>query len=205
MTEPGFDDLAALWNEPDGTEQEDSVALARKARRQGQLLAYVDFVFAMLLLGGIALIVFMTPNRTTIVAAVVLLVATAWITWKRRAMRQMSSALKTETRIAFLESSVTNAAGNLRRVTLSLVAFPIMLMIAVALKVSIRNGGHIEHPLIAISQWAVSTRGIVSMSLMALFFAAILRSRLKIKRELGRLKDVQEEYAAEAIRESVHS
>jgi len=48
MTEPGFDDIAALWNEPDGTEQEDFVALARKARRQGQLLAYVDFVFAML-------------------------------------------------------------------------------------------------------------------------------------------------------------
>jgi len=205
MTEPGFDDLAALWNEPDGAEQEDFAALARKARRQGKILAYVDFVFAMLLLGGIALSVFMTPNRTTIVVAVVLLVATAWITWKRRAMRQMSSALKTEDKTAFLRSSVGNATANLRRVTLSLTFFPIILLAGVAFKVSQRNGGYLEHPLVAMSTWAFSTRGAVSLTIMALIFATVIRSRLKIKGEIRRLKALQDEYAAEAIRDSIHS
>lgn len=200
MTDQEFDEFAALWQAPDPAEQEALQALARKVRRKGKLLSYVDAALFILLAGGLVLGVATRPSAAMMTIAIPFILATMVVTWKRRAIRQMSRTLETTDRKAFLESSIRIATANLRRGTLSLTFLPLGVVLAILFKIAMRNEGRIPDPLAALAQWAGSTRGLVTMAIMTVIIAFLLRSRRRIKAELRRLKQLREEYAEEAIR-----
>ncbi|HEX8579600.1 MAG TPA: hypothetical protein VF655_08405, partial [Allosphingosinicella sp.] len=57
MSRPEFDEFAALWQDgPDPLDQAEMDSYARKARRRGRLLDYIDyavwFLMVVLLVGG---------------------------------------------------------------------------------------------------------------------------------------------------------
>src|ERR1700709_1088221 len=68
MREPGFDEFADLWQDPDDDAQDMFEALARRARRQGRLLAYMDIALAVLLVGSTLFGAVLTPSPPAITA-----------------------------------------------------------------------------------------------------------------------------------------
>jgi hypothetical protein len=199
MNKPDMDEFAALWQEgPEPEEREQMDALARAARRQGRLLAYGDIAWFVLLVGGSLFAALMAPGPVTTAFALVLLVATVWLTWKRRIIRQMSRTLDTTDRQAFLASSVRNARADLRRVTLSMIVFPLLVPVALLMKVAFRTGADISQPLEILGNWVQSTRGVVTLILLSLVLAWTERSRRRIKRELRRIEELKKAYAEEA-------
>jgi hypothetical protein len=201
MREPGYDDFADLWQDPADEQQEAFEALARKARRQGRLMGYADLALAVLIVGGMLLGIFMTPHPAMIGVGLALIGATLWVTWKRRQLRQMATTLNAAGRAAFLESSIRITTANLRRVTLSLAWLPLAIVGGLTARFIFRSGGHLEHPLTSVSEWASSPRGMAALTIFALIFISSLRSRTRLRAELRRLEqlrsDYEEEYANE--------
>jgi UPF0716 family protein affecting phage T7 exclusion len=204
MTDPDLQELAALWQEPEVRNTEFEKA-ARRARRQGKLLAYADLAFFFLLVGGSLFAALMSPGPVTTGAAVLLLFATVWLTWKRRRIRQMRRTLDTTGLNAFLASSVQNARSDLRRGTISLIAFPLMVPIALLLKVAYRTHSDVTHPMHVLSTWVQSTRGIVTLFLLFGIMAFTFRGLMKVKREMRRLEQLREAYAEESRHEASNS
>lgn len=197
MREPGFEEFADLWQAPEENEQEVFEALARRARRHGRLLGYADLAFGLVIVAGTVLGIFMTPHPMVIVAAMLLLAATALVTWQRRKLRQMSSTLNTTDRASFLASSIRNANANLRRVNLSIVFAPSGIALAVLFKLNMRDEHFWEHPLADIAGWAMSLRGLFGLSVLAVILLLMTRSRRRIRRELRRLQQLERDYAEE--------
>jgi hypothetical protein len=197
MREPGFEEFAGLWQESDVGEHAAVEALARRARRQGRLLAYADIALAVVLVGGMVFGMFMTPQPGTIAAAFLLLATTFWVTWKRRRFRQMTATLNTQGRADFLASSIRVATSNLRRVTLSLVFFPAFVSTALLFRITRTNGGHLDHVLTGLADWARSPRGIFVMIVIIVFTATMIRSRRRVAAELRALERLQRDYEEE--------
>ena len=197
MTDPELQELAELWREPDSAPAEDFQSLARRARRRGRFLADADWALAAVLVGGSLFALLVGPGPFTTIAAVLLLVATIWLTWQRRRLRQMASTLDTADRHGFIESSVRSARANLRRVTLSLIALPPLVIAALLTKMGARRGGHVSDPGQILLIWAQSPRGIISLAIFALLIALSLRSILRIRNELRRLESLRDAYEEE--------
>lgn len=195
MREPGFDDLADLWQDPEEGDREAFEALARRARRRGRALGYADWALAAILVGGSFFALFASHGRLTTVAAILLLVATMWLTWHRRRLRQMAGTLDTADRQAFIESSVRSARANLRRVTLSLVALPPLVIFALLSKMSER--GESSDPGGFLLRWAQSPRGMISLAVFAALIALCIRSILRIRNELATLERLRRAYEEE--------
>ena len=205
MTDPDLQSLADLWIEPDAAELKEFEAMARKARLRGRVLAYLDIAGVALLVGSVLLSLFMKPGGTTVAAAIALLGTTVVVMRKRRQIRQMTRALDAASREAFVETSITIATANLRRSRLTLVVFPVGVVIALIFKMSVRVGGRTELILPAFLEWAPSLRGIVTLLLLALLFAWVVRTALRTKRELRALEEVRALYAEEARFEAVEA
>jgi hypothetical protein len=202
MTRPDLDEFAALWHSgPDPLEQEQMQAYARAARRRGKLLGYLDAAWAALvftiLLGG----VFVSPSPLTIAIGLPLMLATIWLSWKRRQMRQMTRTLNTSTPEAFVASSLANARANLRRVTISVASIPFLVPVALAFKVSMRTGGGPWEVWEALLLWTHTIRAPITLVVLLTIAAFSLRSRRRIKREMRRLEGLRRGYEAEADRE----
>ncbi|MEA2999630.1 MAG: hypothetical protein QOK17_1463 [Sphingomonadales bacterium] len=198
MREPGFEDFAALWNEPEDREQQAFERMARKARLQGRLHAYGDAIVVVMIVGMSLAGVLLKPSGAMLAAGLVMAVTSIAITWQRRKIRQMTKTLDTSDRRAFVRSSVENAQANLRRVTLSLIVFPASLPVAILFKIAWRNGGHLAHPLTELAHWATSIRGMIVLPIFFLLGGLTIRSRLKIKAELRRLETLEAAYLDEA-------
>jgi hypothetical protein len=201
MREPDFDDLADLWQDGEEVDREVFEAMARRARRRGRLLGYADLGLFVLLVGGVLSSVFMTPNPTSIVIAIPLLVATVWLSLTRRRLRQMSAALDTSDPATFLESSVVNAKANLRRVNLSLMLLPPIVAMAAVFKGSQRTNGGIESLPQGVWEWASSVRAMIALTIIFLIFLSVVWSRRRLRAELSRLESLRQDYEEERRRD----
>lgn len=201
MREPGFEDLADLWQDGEEGDREVFEAMARRARRRGRLLGYADIGLFVLLVGGVLSSVFMTPNLTSIVVAIPILVATVWVSWTRRRLRQMSRALDTSDPAGFLESCVANAKANLRRVKISLFMVPLFTVLAAVFKGSQRSRGGIEGLPRGILEWASQGRAMIVLVIIFLIFMSVLWSRRRLRAELSRLETLRQDYEEESRRD----
>lgn len=197
MTDPDLQELAQLWQQQDAAEMEKLQLLARRARRRGRLLAYADWALAIVLVGGCLFALVGSKGSLTTISAILLLVLTVLLTWQRRKLRQMASGLDTADRQAFIKSSVRSARANLRRVTLSIIALPPFVIVALLLTKSARLGGRPFDPGQILLAWAQSTRGMISLAIFALIIGLSVRSILRIRRELRRLESLRRAYEDE--------
>lgn len=197
MSDPELRELAELWQQPDAAEAEKFQSLARRARRRGRFLGYADWALALVLVGGSLFALLASKGPLTTIAAVGLLMATIWITWQRRRLRQMASTLDTTDRQGFIESSVRSARANLRRVTVSVIALPPLVILALLSKMSFRRGGYVSDPGPILLAWAQSPRGMISLAIFAFIIALSIRSILRIKNELRHLESLRRAYEEE--------
>jgi hypothetical protein len=202
MREPGFEDFATLWAESEDAEQLAFEAVARKARFQGRLLAYTDMALVVMIVGISIAGVLMKPSGAMLAVSLLMAGSSIALTVKRRKIRQMAKTLDTSSREAFLKSSLQNVHADLRRVTLSLIFFPLSLPVAILFKAAWRHGGHLAHPLSDFAIWATSLRAMIVSPIFLLVWALTFRTRLKVKAELGRLKALEAAYRDEAERDS---
>ena len=199
MSTGDLDDLATLWRaEPDAAEQEELQRLAGRARWRGRLVDYVDLAMVALVIGGSIVAAFAARSPLLMAAALVLIVASVWLTWKRRTIRQVTRDLVTTDRDSFLSGSIRHSKANLRRNTLSLVAFPLIVPLAVILKRAATTGGDPNAVLTGLAEWAGSQRGVITLSVLSLMILFLLRSRHRHKAELRRLEDLRRAYEDEA-------
>jgi lysylphosphatidylglycerol synthetase-like protein (DUF2156 family) len=201
MREPGFDELADLWQRPDDQEQEVFEALARRARRHGRLLAYVDIAQGIIIVGGVALGAFMAPHPTMIAAALLLVALTTVASWQQRKLRQMSSTLNTASRTAFLKSSMRYVTGKIRRATIAIVVSPTGMVLSVLYKMNLRDEHFWEHPLVDIGAWLMSWRALFGFSFMTLLLLWLSYSRRRSRAELRRLQQLERDYNEERQRD----
>jgi preprotein translocase subunit SecG len=198
MTDPDLQRLADLWTESDdAAEQEAFEAMARKARWRGRLFAWLDFAAVAFILACSVLGFVMKPGAITMVAAIALIVTTLIVTRKRRQIKQMTRALDTASRQSFIETSISNAGANLRRTRLSLAFFPLGVIFALAYKMSLRAGGRTDLIPATFVEWVQTSRGIITLALLALLFAWGLRTARRTRQELRRLEELRVAYAEE--------
>ncbi|HEX8622315.1 MAG TPA: hypothetical protein VF718_10115 [Allosphingosinicella sp.] len=198
MTDPDLQKLADLWKETDAAEPPRAFeAMARKARRRGRIFAWLDFAAVAFILGTSLVGIFMEPGTVTMVAAIALIVITIIVTRKRRQIKQMTRTLDTASREAFIDTSLNNAAANLRRTRLSLAFFPIGVVCALIYKMALRAGGRTELIPATFVDWVQTPRGILTMVLLALLFAWGLRTARRIRQELRRLEELRAAYSEE--------
>ncbi|HEU0099794.1 MAG TPA: hypothetical protein VFQ67_13600 [Allosphingosinicella sp.] len=200
MREPGFEELADLWQDPDGGNREAFEAQARRARRKGRLLGYVDFAFVILLIVGIVPSLLVATGPLTVATAILMLTATLWLSWTRRRHRQMAAALNTSDTAAFLESSIANARANLRRVRLSLLLMGPCVALAIVFKGSQRSHG-IEDLGRGILEWASRPIAQIALVVVFLIVLGLFRSRRRLRVELSRLESLRLDYAEESGRD----
>ncbi len=202
MNRPDFDEFAELWqDEPAPLELARMEADARSARRRGRLYDYLEYVLGV---GFVAIFVvgsFVATSPVTIAVALPLIAVVTWLTWRRRALRQMAQTLDTSDRGAFIESSLRYARANLRRNTIGLAFLPFAVPIALAFKVSLRTGGGPFEVWRALVEWAHTPRAAITIVLLTIIGGFTLRSRRKIRREIDRLEKLRRGYELEAERE----
>ncbi|HWH17954.1 MAG TPA: hypothetical protein VNT77_06405 [Allosphingosinicella sp.] len=197
MSGPDFDDFAKLWQqEPDAAEQELMQTLARKARRRARLIGYGDMAWTALIAAIVVATIVAKPDLFTVAAGLLTLAVISWLNWKRRSLRlQLTEAGDPA---AFVESSIRAARHNLRRVMLSLAAFPPAILIAILFRISKDTGGRFDHLMEAIAAWALSLRGMIVIPALAGGIVWLVQSGLKFRREIKRLEEVRSAYVEEA-------
>jgi hypothetical protein len=205
MTDPDLQRLADLWTENDAAEPEAFEAMARKARRRGRIFAWLDFAAVAFILGTSVIGFAMKPGPVTMAAAIALIVITIIVTRKRRQIRQMTRTLDTASRQSFIETSLSNAAANLRRTRLSLAFFVPGAVLALTYKMALRVGGRTREIPAEFVDWVQTPRGIVTMALLALLFAWGLRTARRTQQELGRLEELKALYVEEDRRDESDS
>ncbi|HEX9955437.1 MAG TPA: hypothetical protein VGB48_09525 [Allosphingosinicella sp.] len=199
MSRPEFDEFAALWQDgPDPLEQAEMDAYARKASRRGQLLDYIDYAvwtsLIVMFVGGAVI----SHSPLTLALAVPLMLATTWLTVRRRRLRQMARTLDTSDRGAFVETSLRNAAANLRRNTIGLLLIPLVMPMALTFKVSVRTGGGPQEVWEAFLIWTQTPRAPVGIILLLILTALSFRSRRRTKVEIKHLERLRRIYQVEA-------
>ncbi|HEX9947847.1 MAG TPA: hypothetical protein VGA98_09935 [Allosphingosinicella sp.] len=203
MNRPEFDELAELWqDELDPLEQARMEANARAARRRGRLYDYLEYFLGIALVAIFVAGSFITASPLTIAVGVPLMIGITWLTWRRRALRQMARTLNTSDRAAFIESSLHYARANLRRNTIGLVSIPLLVPMALAFKVSLRTGGGPHEVWQALLQWSQTPRAAITILLLTILGGFTVLSRRKIRREIRRLEQLRRGYELEAERES---
>jgi hypothetical protein len=203
MNRPEFDEFAALWqSETDPGEQAQMQAYARAARRKGRLLGLVDYAVAFLIITVSLSGLFISHTPLTLAATAVIVIATVYLTWKRRQIRQMARTLNTADQQAFRESSIQIARANLRRVMFSLSTIPFLVPLALTWKVSVRTGGGPQEVVDAFIAWTQTIRAPITIVLLLIVAGLSLRSRRKLKREIERLESLRRGYEREADQDS---
>ena len=203
MSKGDLEDLAALWREdPDPAGQEELEQLARTARRRGRLGDYADLALVLLIVGASIVAIFAARSPLFMAPAVLLIIATVWLTLKRRSIRHMSRMMRTTDRRSFLEDSMRSVKGNLRRNLLSLVIFPLIAPLALLSKMGTRTAGDPDAIAAALLTWAGSPRGLITMLVLVVLMAFLVRARRRYLAELRRLNDLQRAYEDEAKRDA---
>lgn len=203
MSTGDLDDLTALWRtEPDPAERKELEQLADQARRKGRLSDYADIALVGFLIVSTAVATFAAHSPLFLGAAVILIVTTVWLTFKRRALRQMSRSLDTADRQTFIDSSIANVKANLRRNLLSMIVFPAIAPLALLVKLGTRIGGDPDVIFEELIRWIGSTRGLFVLGFVFLVMVFLVRSRQRHRAELRRLKALRHAYEDEARRDA---
>jgi Flp pilus assembly protein TadB len=203
MSTGDLDDLTALWRtEPEPAERKELEQLADQARRKGRLSDYADIALIGFIIVSTAVATFAAHSPLLLAAAVILILATVWLTFKRRALRQMSRSLDTADRYGFIDSSVRNVKANLRRNMLSLFVFPAIAPLALLVKMGARTGGDPHAIVDELVRWIGSARGLFTLCVLFLIMVFLVRSRQRHLAELRRLRALQHAYEDEARRDA---
>lgn len=199
MSPSDFDEIARLWQqEPSPDEERAFQQMARKASGRARWLDRAETGLAILLVAAVLIALFLAPEPATIAVGILTVVAISWSSWKRHMLGQVDAMVVDGDRRSFIDAAVAQVAASLRRSTFGLwLLLPGILLGALLRHSYDREGfdGFGEALLSAAADWPI---GPAVVAAMILSFALLVRSNLRLRGELKRLRNLRDEYRREA-------
>lgn len=202
MSEPQFDDIAALWKqEPDAEERRTFEALARRTGWRARLLRYLDIGLALFVLIGVLLALLWDRGPATVALVLLCIVAIVWSNWKRHKLRQVALALDTSNREAFVATAMESVRARLRSSSMWIVLLLPSVALGLALIAAATKPPTLGWFLGDVVRRFTSPSGVawaVFLALLIIYFGMV---NLRLRRELERLKSLENQYREEAARD----
>lgn len=199
MTEPDFDDIARLWRQPPGPEEEQAFrALARRASFRARLLRHSDLGIALLLILAVIVALALRPAPATLAVGILTIAGVGWSSWKRHLLGRMAATVETSDRRDLVHAAVVNASADLKRSNLGLcLLFPGVLLGAM-LNHSFKHQrleGFGAAFVEGITDWPW---GIAVLLAIIAAFMGFLQGNRRLRKELARLRILEAQYREEA-------
>jgi hypothetical protein len=196
MNDHDFDDLSALWNQEPSTEEKRLFAsLARTVSLRAKLIHYIDLGLALFVAAGLFALFFYQPTPAAAALVLLVIAAIAWSSWKRHELHQVAMILDCSDRQSLLSSALVAAQARLRMSNLSLIMVPPCFLFGIVLR-GAREGSFMAfvHVVGEVLSQPMTIAATIFVSLMWLYVA---RQNLGVRREVARLKTLQEQYLKE--------
>jgi len=193
-----FEEFAALWaQEPDAEERRIFAALARTVSRRAKMIYYIELGLALFLGIGVLAALFLDQRPATTVLVLLVIGATAWLSWKRYNLQQVAMIADHSDRERLLKNAIASAEGRLRYSTLSLQFLVPGFFLGLALRGTVSR----DFDFFFQTLWdsfiePLTLAGAVAVVALLLYFGY---NNLQLRRQLERLRVLQAQYRQEAI------
>lgn len=199
MSGPEYEDFASLWvDEPDDIERALFERIARKAERRARLMQYLEIGVAAVLVAAMTGLLLWHRQPTTSLLALAVAGAVGWSSWKRYRFHQHALFLDGTGRETMLASAVERTRARLRASALGLVLLVPSWLLALALKGTMEMGGDFDRFLVQFLPSLSRTPGLAAIVGMLLLLGYFGRAHIRLRRELGRLESLLEQYRSES-------
>jgi len=195
-----FDDLAQLWREePSAEEQRVLEVLARRASWEGRAVQHFDHALTLSIIIAVFLALLTSPTPATFGTGLLLAGAILWSSWKNHQLRQVALLVDTSNREALLESAWRATRARLRRSRLGMLLLVPGYLLGALAAYSYLNGNLEGFLTKMASHLSPTTRnGVLTYILLGGLLACLIRTHLKVAREVRNIAALQERYRAEA-------
>lgn len=199
MTGDEYRDLAALWNASaaDG----DRRALARFARRtprHARAAQWGELAVVALLGVTIALAIVWNLGPATLLVGSLILVLLGWSAWKRHHLGNIALLIDERDRLSFFRSSVRAKEAELDRSALGLKLVLPGTLLTMLLGFTLRDEGRQSELAAFLAAVLTTPRGLIALGFLACALLLLAASHIRLKGELARLRELQEDYVNEA-------
>lgn len=198
MSETDFDDFSQLWlEEGEAAGADEFRALARRTELRAKLLRFADYGLAALIVIAVAIALSFDTAPATVLFGLLLGLAAVWATWKRRTLHQSTLVDMVDSE-AMIAAALARCRTELQQSLWGLLLAPLGMLLAVALKYSVRTGGDMARFPAAFLEVVSAGQGLLGIILVGLVELYLLYRSRRLRRELRRLIRIAEEYRAEA-------
>lgn len=194
-----FDDIADLWQqEPSADESRAFEQLARQASRKARLMQYAEIGLGAVLIACVLIALSLDAAPATVAIGALIVLAVSWSAWSRNFAAEVRRIVDASDRERLLETAVESAAKRLRHSTLGIALLPPGFLLGVLLKYSASTQGNLHGFGSNFLSSLSSGWGLISLLLVLLALAWFLRGNLRLRRDLARLRELQQGYREEA-------
>lgn len=194
-----FDDVADLWQqEPSAEESRAFEQLADRASRKARLMQYAELGLGAALIACVLIALSLDAAPATIAIGALIVLAVSWSAWSRNFAAEVRRMVGTSDRERLIAAAVESARRRLRQSTIGILLLPPGFMLGVLLKYSAVAKGDLRGFLSGFVASLSSGWGLASLLLVLLALAYFLRGNLRLRRDLARLRQLQEGYREEA-------
>lgn len=202
MNDAEFEEFSRLWlEEEDPAEAAEFALLARRAEWRARLLRFTDYGLAALIVAGVAVAFSFDTAPATILFGLLFGASAVWATWKRRMLHQ-SALIAFDDREVMIDTARERCRLELRQSEWGLVLWPLGLFFALAVTLSSRMRGALDHLPTAVTEGVWSERSVLLMLILLILGEAyyIYRAR-RLRGELKRFDLLREQYRDESRRD----
>ena len=192
------EELAALWGDSaPADDQREVEQLARQTPARARMAQWGELVLVLLIAGIIGLSIIWNLGSASALTGSLLLVLLAWSAWKRHRLTNLALLIDDRDRLSFVRSRVRAKEAELTRSALGLALILPGVVIAALWSFSVRHpSGDGELGAFLLAAWT-APRGLMTMALILGAILILGLSHLRVRRELGQLRKLQDAYVEE--------
>lgn len=202
MTRDEYRELAALWGDSTPVvDQQEVEQLARRTPARARMAQWGELVLVLLLAATVGLSIVGNMGSATTLTGGLLLVLLAWSAWKRHRLTNLSLLVDERDRLSFVRSSVRAKEAELTRSALGLGLILPGIVMSALWAFSVRHpAGEGELAAFLWTSWT-APRGLSAVALILGAIVILGLSHVRVRRELGQLRKLQDAYVEEARRD----
>lgn len=199
MSAPDIDELARLWRQEPGPEEQAAfAAIARSTGRRAWMLDRFESATTILLALAILGYLVRYGNPTAVVIGLIIIVGIVWSTIRRHELMRRARAAVQGSPEKMLEEGVRTLGCTLRRHTIGTALLLPGFILGALLKYSLFTGGALAGFVPAIVEALGHINGRISFGIVFAALLYLLRANHRLRRELRRMTELRAEYLEEA-------
>lgn len=202
MTNDEYNELAAVWGaseRPD--DRRELERLARRTPRLARMVQWGELTAVAVLGSGIVTSIVLRLGPASLLTGSLLLLLLGWSAWKRHKLSNMTLLIEASDRLAFVRTMVRAKEAELNRSAIGLAMVPPGIVLTLLLAFAVRGGPGEGELLAFLSEVVVTPRGLIGFVFLACVVVALAVGHRRRAAELKRLRQLRDEYEAEADRE----